>query len=387
MDEGVRVSDGPTGDAAADERSAPGGRRPRLEDVAAHVGLSPASVSMALRGAPGPSKATRQRVLQAAAELGYRPDRTASLLARHRRHLLGVLLDITNTFHTELVVAMDAAAARVGYDIVLSTLTTRGERRATETLVDYRAEALLLVGPEASVAALEALEAQVPVVVVGRRIPGGSVDVVRTADDAGTGLGVDHLVALGHREIAYVDGGRGTIAADRRRGYREAMRRHGLSDHLRIVAGGTTEVAGARAAAALAADLPTAVVTYSDRVALGLLEAWHASGPAVPAEVSVVGYDDSPAAQLPQVALTSVRQDAGEQAARAVAAAVERLDGGRRAHRDEVLAPRLVVRRTSGPPRATSRPRRSAEGPATGSSGPGGDVSGTGGNSGAGAGV
>jgi len=76
-------------------------RRPRLEDVAARVGMSPASVSMVLSNAPGPSAATRERVLEAAAELGYRPDRTASLLARRRTHLVGVQMVVGSAFHVD----------------------------------------------------------------------------------------------------------------------------------------------------------------------------------------------------------------------------------------------------------------------------------------------
>src|SRR5215204_5308825 len=97
MSRGDRAASGARGPVPG-----PAPRRPRLEDVAARVGMSPASVSMVLSGAPGPSAATRERVLEAAAELGYRPDRTASLLARRRTHLVGVLLDISNAFHAEL---------------------------------------------------------------------------------------------------------------------------------------------------------------------------------------------------------------------------------------------------------------------------------------------
>jgi transcriptional regulator with XRE-family HTH domain len=126
-------------------------RRPRLDDVAARVGLSPASVSLVLRNAPGPSEATRQRVFQAAAELGYRADMTASLLARRRTNLLGTMLDVRNTFHAELVEHLHEAADAVGYDLVLSTVTrNRREDRAVETLLDFRCEALILLGPEVS---------------------------------------------------------------------------------------------------------------------------------------------------------------------------------------------------------------------------------------------
>ena len=330
-----------------------GSRRPRLEDVAERVGMSPASVSMVLSNAPGPSAATRERVLEAAAELGYRPDRTASLLARRRTHLVGVLMEVGSPYHAELVEDLHEAAERRGYDVVLSAVTrTRDERRAVETLVDFRCEALVLLGPVAPAAQLAALGRQLPVVVIGRRVVGGAVDVVRSADAEGVGQVIDHLATLGHRSITYVDGGRGTIATDRRRGYRTAMRRHGLADHVRVIGGDHTEAAGTRAARALldGGALPGAVVAYNDSCALGLLDAFNRAGVEVPGEVSVAGYDDSSLARLAHVNLTTVSQDARGQAEHAVAAAAERLDGGRVRPREVVLAPRLVVRGTTGPP-------------------------------------
>src|SRR3954466_13092679 len=87
-------------------------QRPRLEDVAARAGVSTASVSLVLRGVRGPSAATRESVLAAASALGYRPDRAASLLARRRRHQLGVLMDVRNPFHAELVEEIHAEAGR-----------------------------------------------------------------------------------------------------------------------------------------------------------------------------------------------------------------------------------------------------------------------------------
>jgi DNA-binding LacI/PurR family transcriptional regulator len=340
-------------DQGVDEAAA-GRRRPRLEDVAARVGMSPASVSMVLSGAPGPSAATRERVLEAAAELGYRPDRTASLLARRRTHLVGVQMQLGSAFHAELVEDLYEAAEGQGYDIVLSAVTrTRDERRATETLVDYRCEALILLGPVAPAAELVDLGRLLPVVVLGRRVAADGVDVVRSADADGVRRAVDHLAGLGHRAIAYVDGGRGTIAADRRRGYRTAMRRHRLGDHIRVIGGDHTEAAGARAARLLldeARSLPSAVVAYNDHCALGLLDGLGRAGVEVPAEVSVVGYDDTSLSRLAHVNLTTVSQDARGQAEHAMAAAVERLDHGRTTRREVVLAPRLVVRGTTGPP-------------------------------------
>src|SRR5918994_6098594 len=137
-----------------------------------------------------------------------------------------------SAFHAELVEDLYEAAEQHGYDVVLSAVTrTRSEGRAAETLVDFRCEALILLGPIAPAAQLAALGRQLPVVVIGRRVAAAGVDVVRSADANGVGQVVDHLAGLGHRAIAYVDGGRGPIAADRRRGYRTAMRRHRLGGH------------------------------------------------------------------------------------------------------------------------------------------------------------
>ncbi|MDO0934973.1 LacI family DNA-binding transcriptional regulator [Streptomyces sp. DG2A-72] len=322
-------------------------KRPRLEDVAARVGLSTASVSLVLRGVPGPSERTRQRVLKAAADLGYQVDRTASMLASRRTRLLGVMVDIHSPFHAELVEHLHTAAEEVGYDLVLSTQTrTRDEHTAVETLLAFRSEALILLGPTAPADTLAALDGKAPVIAVGRRIPDAGLDVVRTADDDGVGQIVDHLAGLGHRSIAYVDGGKGVIATDRRRGYRTAMRRHGLDAHIRILHGDNTEAAGERAARHLldSGDLPTAVVAFNDQCAIGVLTALSRAGVAVPGEVSVAGYDDDTLSRLSCFNLTTVSQNAREQARHAVAAAVERLDQDRTEPREVVLPPRLVVR-------------------------------------------
>ncbi len=336
-----------------------GGRRTRLEDVAAAVGLSSASVSLVLRNAPGPSAQTRVRVLDAAERLGYRPDRAASLLARRRSRLIGVVMEVRSSFHAELVEDLYDVAERCGYDLVLSTRTrTRDERRAVDTLLDSRCEALVLLGPETPSNRLAALDRQLPVVAVGRRFPSAGLDVVRVADDEGVGQAVGHLVELGHRSIVYVDGGTGTIATDRRRGYRRAMRSRRLAGDIRVISADHTEKAGSRAARLLleAGELPTAVVTFNDRSAVGLLDTFSRAGVDVPGRISVVGYDDSPLSRLAHVNLTTVSQDTRGLIEHVVAAVVERLDEGRTEHHEVILAPRLVVRGTTAPPGDEWRP-------------------------------
>ena len=342
------------GAGAAVTPGAGGAQRPRLEDVAARVGVSPATVSLVLSNAPGPSARTRDRVLAAAAELGYRPNLTASVLARRRSRLLGVLLEIRSSYHAELVEDLQAAAEQAGYEVVLSPVTrTRDENRAVETLLDFRCEALVLLGPGIPQAHLAALGRQLPVIALGRRVVAEGVDVVRAADDQGVAEAAGYLAGLGHRAIAHVDGGHGVIAADRRRGYRTAMRRHGLADFIRVIPGDHTEDSGLRAAATLLRQpsLPTAVLAFNDQCAVGLLDALSRAGVEVPGSVSIVGYDDSPLARLGHVNLTTVSQNTQQQAEQAVQAVIERLDQGRSVAREVVLTPRLVVRRTVGPPR------------------------------------
>jgi DNA-binding LacI/PurR family transcriptional regulator len=328
-------------------------RRPRLEDVAAEAGVSTASVSLVLRDVAGPSAKTRERVLAAAARLGYRADRTASMLARRRTRLLGVPVMLRDAFRAELAEEVQLAADARGYAVALGAVTAAsGEERVVDTLLDMRCEAVLLLAPEHPTAALAALASRVPAVVVGRRVRPDGFDVVRADDEAGVAEVVEHLVGLGHRRIVHVDGGAAAMATDRRAGFHAAVGRHGLGPG-RVLAGGYVEAAGADAARELLAgpELPTAVFAANDRCAIGLLDVFLRAGVRVPQDVSVVGYDDGELARLAHIALTTVSQEAAEQAGRAVAAAVERLDGGRTEPVEVVLTPRLVVRGTTAPPR------------------------------------
>jgi DNA-binding LacI/PurR family transcriptional regulator len=333
-------------------KSAMGAAPPTMADVAAAAGVSKALVSIVFRGAAGASEATRRRVFQAAERLGYRTNRTASLLKLHRTRHLGVTMNVRNAFHAELVEGIQEAADREGYQIVLGTVTgNHNERRAVETLLEFRCESLILLGSELSEPMLDDLATSVPVVLVGRRAALDTVDVVRTADDQGLGLVVDHLVGLGHDDIAHIDGGRHTISADRRRGYRTAMRRNNEARHVRILAGGTGEVDGWRAAEELLRgdQLPTAVATFNDHCAVGLIDRLTRAGVVVPDAMSVAGYDNAPIAQYAAINLTTVSQEAPIQAHWAVRAAVERLEGVRQDTRESILEPRLIVRGSTGP--------------------------------------
>lgn len=325
-------------------------RRPTLQDVADLAGVSRALVSIVIRDVPGASDATRVRVKAAADELGYRPDNAARLLRQHRSRLIGVSYVAAQTFHAELLDEIYVAAERSRYDVVLSAVSERRpDSRATRTLLDDRCEAILLLGSQAPEAEIVDLADKVPVVVIARKLSSVHVDVVRTDDEAGAVMAVNHLVELGHRSIAHVDGGRGPGAQERRQGYRKAMRAAGLEP--RILPGGLTEEFGAAAARSMVeGGLPGAVFAFNDRCALGVLDVFLRAGISVPGDVSVIGFDNSALAGLAHIDLTSVGQDTAFLGGAAVERISERLDGGSGPlGKDIVAQPQLVVRGSTGP--------------------------------------
>ncbi|SDO33340.1 transcriptional regulator, LacI family [Nakamurella panacisegetis] len=331
-------------------------RRATIADVAAVAGVSPALVSIVIRGVPGASAATRQRVLAVAEGLGYRPDQRARMLRRQRSRLLGVSFEVQQAFHGDLVEGIYTAAQEAGYEVVLSAVApSRSEERAAQTLLDDRCEAMILLGPRVPVATLGRWASRMPLVVVGRSVRHPGVDTVRSADDKGMSLAVGHLVAAGHSRIAHVDGASAPGSAERRRSFAGAMGRHALADQARVVPGGPTEEYGAAATRTLLAQgiAPTAVVAYNDRCALGVLDTLHRNGRQVPQDVSVIGWDDSRLAALSYVDLTTVGQNPGRLARLAVARIAGRLDGTRIGPREQVIPPELVLRSSTGPPPRT----------------------------------
>ncbi|GAA4391348.1 LacI family DNA-binding transcriptional regulator [Tsukamurella soli] len=328
-------------------------RRPTLLDVARRAGVSRATASLVIRDAAGPSEASRVKVRAAADELGYRPDVAAQLLRSRSSRLLGVMFRAADPFHADLVEHIYAAAEAAGYDVVLSAVVSgRDERRAVDALVASRCEAIILLGG----IEVDEVGGGLPAVGIGRRAAGSAFDGVYTDDGAGTRSAVEHLVALGHRRIVHLDGGAASGAAERRAGYQAAMRGHGLAPT--VIAGGFAESDGAECVRRLlaAGELPTAIVAGNDQAAVGVVVELRRAGVDVPGQVSVVGFDDSRAARLAHLDLTTVRQDAAELARGAVRLAVARLGEGLRGagdgqdgSRTVELAPHLVVRGTTGP--------------------------------------
>jgi len=328
-------------------------RRPTLHDVAAAAGVSVALVSIVMRDVPGASTATRERVRQVAADLGYRPDQRARLLRQQRSRLLGVTFEVEQAFHGDLVEGLYAAAEPAGYDLLLSAVApARTENRAIAAILDDRCEAVILLGPRSSTRALTALAAMLPVVAVARNVRSSAVDCVRTDDRAGMESAIGHLTALGHQRIAYLDGGTTPGAPERLRALNAAAAAHGNADRVQILPAGPVEEDGVAATRQLLIEDPrvTAVIAFNDRCAMGVLDTLLRAGIRVPADMSVIGYDDSRLARISYVNLTTVGQNPRRLAQAAVHRAIARLEDQPVEVRDHIIAPELVIRTTTAPP-------------------------------------
>jgi DNA-binding LacI/PurR family transcriptional regulator len=276
-------------------------------------------------------------------------------LVQRRTGLVGVLVsDLRNPFFADLAESVDAEAARRGYRAVLAAghRDAAREQLVVNDFLESRVEALVLLSPALSAAAITRAVEGVPVVVEGRpTFRSARVDLVGTDDALGAELAVRHLVELGHQRIAHI-AGTALGAAARRKGYERAMRIHRCGQHIQVADCDETDSGGYEAARRLlgGSARPTAVFAVNDVVALSVLAAAEDLDIAVPEQLSVVGFDDIYLAGLRGVGLTTVAQPVGQIAASMVGALLERIEGANQS-RPGVrtwLPPALTVRRTTG---------------------------------------
>ena len=317
--------------------------------MAARAGVSKSLVSLALQGSPKVAPASREAILTAAAELGYRPNRTASSLVRQRTRTIGVhILDLHNPVFAEILDGVQEAVRGHGYSTLLVTGNADPSTERTEItrLLESRVEGLVLIAHRLSDDDLATLAREVPTVVVTWRTDGiAELDSVAGDDLSGARLAVDHLVSLGHARIAHVSGGDNRIALQRRAGYELAMADHGLAPL--VVDGSFTEQGGYAGADAAVDAGATALVVANDLAAIGALAALRSRDLRVPADVSVVGYDGM--RLLDSLDLTTVAQPLPEMGRTAADLLMQRIaaPGSPSVHRG--VETRLIARGSSGP--------------------------------------
>ena len=333
-----------------------------IQDIAAKLGLSAMTVSRALRGHAEVSEATRQKVLDCAAELNYVPNRWARSLVTNKSFMIGIVIpDISHTFFAEITRGVEDTLDREGYDLLLCHSRGDPEREKSEidVLVGSRVDGLIVASeqPADSPESFINLRARnVPFVLIDRFFPDLDCPWVR-ADDASAGrIATEHLIGLGHSRIGHIRGPRVSPALLREQGYRDALRDNGISVQERWTAQGKfTRQSGRDAMRRLLAmdSRPTAIFTANDPMAIGAVEACREAGLSVPGDISIVGAGDIEGSVALNPFLTTVdwpRLELGRTAARMLLELVR--DDGPLEAATKAFTPSLVVRGSSGPPPA-----------------------------------
>ncbi|MEN3281553.1 MAG: LacI family transcriptional regulator [Solirubrobacteraceae bacterium] len=331
-----------------------------MNDVARVAEVSIATVSHVINGTRFVSPERVERVHAAMRELAYTPDATARSLRVGRTDTIGLVIpDNSNPFFAELARWIEDAGFEAGYTTILANSNERPyrERRYINTLLSKRVDGLIITPTadsdnQALVASLR--KAQIPIVVMDRDVTLPMADVVLYDDAAGSGDAARHLLELGHTKFACIAGPPG-VPAERLEGFLTALRDAGTTIHVNNVVAGDFHFASGREATAtlLATGKPfTALFAANDLMAAGAIRTLAEHGLAVPEDVSVVGFDDAPIAEMISPPLTTVRQPLQDMADVAVSLLLARVSnnaGKRRTRR--VLPTSLVVRDSTAPPR------------------------------------
>jgi DNA-binding LacI/PurR family transcriptional regulator len=344
-----------TPSALAAPGRAHGNRPPRMEDVASVAGVSHQTVSRVLNGFSKVRPETRDRVLAAIEELGYRRNTAARTLVTRRSGSIGVITaDMNHYGPASIMLGLESASRAAGYGLSLTGLpeiSATSLRQAVDQVLDQAVEAVvIIVAHEAALALAHSLHIQVPFVLVEGDL--SATPLTAGVDQiAGARLATNHLLDLGHHSVLHLPGPLDWLEATaRREGWRMALQEHGCRVPALMVEGDWTSRSGYGAARAMLAESrPTAVFAANDQMALGLIRALHEAGLRVPEDVSVVGFDDVPESGYFTPPLTTVRQDFRELGRRIMALVLRRLAGELNAS-VPLVEPRLIVRSSTAAP-------------------------------------
>ena len=328
-----------------------------VADIARHLGVSTATVSMTLRNKGRISDYTRQRVLKAIDELGYVYNQTAANLRNKSSNQVGLLLhDITNPFYAEMTAGLSREMEH--HDLMLflanSEESAARQQQFMDSLQRNSAAGMVICAAQPTPHSFfESLQRRhMPTILVVRPVPDVAIDFVGTDNFLGCQLATEHLLKLGHRHIAFVGGAPTSISRSQRLGgYMSKLLEHGISPKPEWIIGcGASRVEGTRAMTALLEQHPevTAAVCYQDVVALGAMLALRKQGRLIGQHFALVGFDDLPETALVEPALTTVSVAAREIGRKAGELLLERMGGNDEPAKSIILPPTLVVRQSCG---------------------------------------
>jgi len=317
-----------------------------IRDVASAAEVSISTVSRAFTAPEQVGPRTLQRILDAAARLGYAPNPAAQSLRGGRTGTLGLIIpDISNPFFPPIFKAMQARARRLGYTLLVADSDER-EADEIETInaVAKKVDGLLLWASTLPDERLSKLAGQLPLVLGNRHVPG--IPQIHVNLAAGISQAAEHLRAYGHTKCVFIDGSRPELA--RGKSIRESFAAHDLA----LIELGPYEPrfeTGVHAAPLLAAHGATAVVAHNDLVALGVLHQLAKLGVAVPGDVSVIGIDDTLLASTSTPSLTTIRISPDQVATEACDLLVETVNKSGESERTIEIGSSLIPRSSTGP--------------------------------------
>jgi LacI family transcriptional regulator len=328
-----------------------------IREVAEIAGVSYATVSHVINNTRVVSPETRQRVLDAMAELNYRPNALARSLRQGKTNTLGLVLpDSANPFFAEISRSIEDEAFNKGYSVFLcnTELDTQRELFYVDVLSKKQVDGIIFVAAGDQADSLDFLAREgMPVVMIDRNLPNVEVDAVLTDHQMGGFLATRHLLQLGHTRIACIAGPSSiTPSAERITGYRNALEQANIPYDEKLVIRGDYHSQSGMDITHFILQMdprPTAIFALNDLMALGALRAAAEDGCSVPGDLAVIGYDDLELSQFTNPPLTTIAQPKKEIGLQAVSLLVDRISQNSRPPRRLVLPPELIVRRSTQP--------------------------------------
>jgi DNA-binding LacI/PurR family transcriptional regulator len=333
--------------------------------IARKARVSTATVSRTLNNSPLVREKTAARIRKVIEELGYIPNGSARSLSSGRSNLLGVIIsDITNPFFPDLISSFERLSAEQSYEVIFANTNYDPVRleQALHRMMQRRVDGIALMTSEMHEPALAMLKKQkVPTVILQHRIEGSDFNTVRVDYRIGIRKAVQHLVELGHSDIAFISGPGSLWSANNRRELVFAeLARKKLNIAPPFLVEGNHRVDGGVVAMKALLDLkerPTAILCSNDLTALGALKTIHEAGLEVPRDFSLVGFDDIEMVSLMHPSLTTVRIPRSEIAAEALTMLLAAIGDSTPTSRDKVVETSLIIRQSTAAPRLKHKKR------------------------------
>ena len=327
----------------------------KIKDVADLAEVSTATVSRVLADKPNVRPEVKERVMTAVKELGYRPNRVARNLRSNKSNIIGLIVsDIENPFFQQVSRAVEDVALSSGYSVILCNTDEdpQKEMRYLQLLYDENVAGVILSPTRKSTEDFSRIEAlHIPMVVIDRHIKGGGFDNVITDNIQSARTIISHLIAQGRKRIGGVFGVGSSTGRDRREGYLQALKEHGLeADPDLIKFGNPKDADGFQATKDLLQlpEPPDAIFTSNSLLAAGALQALKARGIVIPEEIAFASFDETRWASLTDPPITVIAQPTYEIGQTAASMLIKRIEDPSRAIREVTLTTKLIVRKSCG---------------------------------------